>query len=205
MKKTIFNTAYQNDTANKVVVGLERISEAFKVLLWEHAKVAGLSPIQIQILLFIAHHKLDMCTVSYLAQEFNVTKPTISDAVKALLKKELIQKKTASTDSRSYAISLTQNGETLLLQIEDFALPIKNQLEHIDQAEVKQLYHTITKLIHGLNKSGILNIQRNCHSCAFYEKKGKGHYCNFLKQPLENHEIRLDCPEYESKPTGTTT
>ncbi|MEP0265791.1 MarR family winged helix-turn-helix transcriptional regulator [Dokdonia sp.] len=205
MKKTIFNTAYQNDTANKVVVGLERISEAFKVLLWEHAKVVGLSPIQIQILLFIAHHKLDMCTVSYLAQEFNITKPTISDAVKALLKKELIQKKTVSTDSRSYAIALTPKGKTLLLQIEDFALPIKDQLEHIDQAEVKQLYHTITKLIHGLNKSGILSIQRNCHSCIFYEKKAKSHYCNFLKQPLENHEIRLDCPEYESKPTGTAS
>jgi DNA-binding MarR family transcriptional regulator len=205
MKKTIFNTAYQNDTTHKVIVGLERISEAFKVLLWEHAKVVGLSPIQIQILLFIANHKIEMCTVSYLAQEFNITKPTVSDAVKILLKKELIQKKTVSTDSRSYAIALTKKGETLLLQIEDFALPIKHQLETIDQAEIKQLYHTITTLIHGLNKSGILSIQRNCHSCAFYEKKAKGHYCNFLKQPLENHEIRLDCPEYETQPTGTTS
>ena len=202
-KKTIFNTTYQNDTSNKVVVGLERISEAFKVLLWEHAKVVGLSPIQIQIILFVAHHKLDMCTVSYLAQEFNVTKPTISDAVKVLLKKELIQKKTVSTDNRSYAIALTQKGNALLPQIEDFALPIKNQLDHIDATEVKQLYYSITKLIHGLNKSGVLSIQRNCHSCAFYEKNAEGHYCNFLKHPLENHEIRLDCPEYEAKPTGT--
>ena len=203
MKKTIFNTAYQDDIANKVVVGLERISEAFKVLLWEHAKVVGLSPIQIQIVLFVAHHKLEMCTVSYLAQEFNITKPTVSDAVKALLKKELIQKKTASTDSRSYAIALTKKGNELLLQIENFALPVKHQLENIDEDEVKQLYHTITKLIYGLNKTGILSVQRNCHSCAFYEKKGKGHYCNYLKQPLEHHEIRLDCPEYEVKPTGT--
>ena len=205
MKKTIFNTAYQDDTANKVVVGLERISEAFKVLLWEHAKVVGLSPIQIQILLFVANHKSDMCTVSYLAQEFNVTKPTISDAVKVLLKKELIQKKTVSSDSRSYAIALTQKGKKILTQVEDFALPIKKQLDQVDQDEVRQLYSTITKLIHGLNTSGVLSIQRNCHSCAFYEKSTKGHYCNFLKKPLENHEIRLDCPEYEIKPTGTTS
>lgn len=202
MKKTIFNTEHQDDIANKVVVGLERISEAFKVLLWEHAKVVGLSPIQIQILLFVAHHKLEMCTVSYLAQEFNITKPTVSDAVKVLLKKEFIQKKTVSTDSRSYAIALTQTGTNVLLQIEDFALPIKHQLGTIDEGEVKQLFHTITKLIYGLNTSGILSVQRNCHSCAFYEKKSEGHYCHFLKKPLENHEIRLDCPEHEAKPTA---
>jgi len=38
-----------------------------------------------------------------------------------------------------------------------------------------------------------------------YEKNTKGHYCNFLKLPLENHEIRLDYPEYEIKPTGTSS
>ncbi len=203
MKKTIFNNAYQNDITNKVVVGLERISEAFKVLLWEHAKVVGLSPIQIQIILFIAHHKIDLCTVSYLAQEFNVTKPTISDAVRVLLKKELIEKKTASSDNRSYAIALTPIGEELLHKIEDFASPIKSQLLSIDPDEVKQIYHTITKLIYGLNKSGILNIQRNCYSCSFYEQNEGNHYCNYLKMPLKNHEIRIDCPEYEEKPTGT--
>ena len=204
MKKTIFNTEYQEDITHKVIVGLERISEAFKVLLWEHAKVVGLSPIQIQILLFVAHHKLEMCTVSYLAQEFNITKPTVSDAVKVLLKKELIQKKTVTSDSRSYAIALTTKGKEILVQVEDFAMPIKQQLEGIDSAEVQQLYYSITKLIHGLNKSGVLSVQRNCHSCTFYEKNKNGHYCNFLKKPLENHDLRLDCPEHELKPTGTT-
>ena len=203
MKKTIFNTEYQEDITHKVVVGLERISEAFKVLLWEHAKVVGLSPIQIQILLFVAHHKLEMCTVSYLAQEFNITKPTVSDAVKVLLKKELIQKKTVTSDSRSYAIALTKKGKEILAQVEDFATPIKQQLEGIDNAEVQQLYYTLTQLIHGLNKSGVLSVQRNCHSCTFYEKNKNGHYCNFLKKPLENHDLRLDCPEHELKPTGT--
>lgn len=203
MKKTIFNNTYQDDITNKVVVGLERISEAFKVLLWEHAKVVGLSPIQIQIVLFVAHHKIDLCTVSYLAQEFNVTKPTISDAVRVLLKKELIEKKTASSDNRSYAIALTLKGKELLHKIEDFAAPIKSQLLSIDPDEVKQIYHSITKLIYGLNRSGILNIQRNCYSCSFYEQNKGNHYCNYLNMPLENHEIRIDCPEYEEKPTGT--
>ena len=93
MKKSVFNTEFQQKSiTSKIVVGLERISEVFKVLLWEHAKVIGLSPIQIQILIFIAYHKQELCNVSHLAKEFNVTKPTVSDAIKVLDRKKFIVK-----------------------------------------------------------------------------------------------------------------
>ena len=48
----------------KLLIGLERISQAFKVLLWNKAKEYGLSPIQIQILIFVAHHKSEYNNVS---------------------------------------------------------------------------------------------------------------------------------------------
>lgn len=52
MSKSIFDPKNQiKDVSSKIVAGLERISEAFKVLLWEKAKALGLSPIQIQILI----------------------------------------------------------------------------------------------------------------------------------------------------------
>mgnify|MGYP001953763141 CR=1 FL=1 len=93
MSNNIFNPNHQEtNLSNKIIAGLERISEAFKVLLWQKAKTIGLSPIQIQILIFINYHKIEFCNVSHLAKEFNVTKPTISDAVKVLVNKELIEK-----------------------------------------------------------------------------------------------------------------
>ncbi|WP_234859068.1 MarR family transcriptional regulator [Aquimarina aquimarini] len=57
-------------------------------------------------MIFCAYHKENLCTVSYLAKEFNITKPTISDAVKVLEKKEMIFKNNTSSDHRSYYISL---------------------------------------------------------------------------------------------------
>ena len=40
---------------HKIVVALERIAEAFRVLLWQETKKTGLSPIQLQLLIkFIA-------------------------------------------------------------------------------------------------------------------------------------------------------
>ena len=59
---------------SKLLNALERLSETLKSLLWEQAKRYGVSPIQIQILLFVAEQPADLTGVSYLAREFNVTK-----------------------------------------------------------------------------------------------------------------------------------
>ena len=93
MPKSAFNPDQQNnDLASKTVAALERISQVYRLLLWDHAKDLGLSPIQIQLLIFVGHHKAALCNVSYLAKEFNVTKPTISDAVRVLFQKGTIEK-----------------------------------------------------------------------------------------------------------------
>ncbi|MEW4925697.1 MarR family transcriptional regulator [Algibacter sp. 2305UL17-15] len=200
MTKSIFNPNHQEtNVSSKIVAGLERISEAFKVLLWEKGKLLGLSPIQIQILIFIKYHKLEFCNVSHLAKEFNVTKPTISDAVKVLLKKELTEKVSSSSDSRSYAIQLSDSGKTIVLETENFAYPLHNQLNGIDNDDLDQTFKTLTTLIYKLNKIGVLTVQRTCYACKFYQKNGNQHFCNLLEKELQNSEIRIDCGEFEGK------
>ena len=198
MDKSIFNPDHQErDVSSKIIAGLERISEAFKVLLWDKAKLLGLSPIQIQILIFIAYHKNEICNVSHLAKEFNITKPTISDAIKVLDKKGLITKEYSSSDSRSYSISLSETGTETIGQIADFANPLKKQLNAVDNPELESLFGTLSKLIYQLNTSGILSVQRTCYGCKFYSKESNRDYCNLLNKELLNKDIRLDCPEFE--------
>lgn len=200
MSKSIFDISFQHkDINSKIVIGLERISEVFRTLLWEHAKTAGLSPIQIQIIIFIAYHKEDLCTVSHLAKEFNVTKPTISDAVKVLEKKEMIFKNKASTDNRSYYICLTPKGQKNVSEAENFADPIKKQLLNFDTEERESLLKTINTLIYQLNRSGILSVQRTCYACKFYEKNDNNHYCNFIQTELKDVDIRLDCTDFAER------
>ena len=198
MDKSIFNPDHQErDVSSKIIAGLERISEAFKVLLWDKAKLLGLSPIQIQILIFIAYHKNEICNVSHLAKEFNITKPTISDAIKVLDKKGLITKEYSSSDSRSYSISLSETGTETIGQISDFANPLKKQLNTVDNPKLESLFGTLSKLIYQLNTSGILSVQRTCYGCKFYSKESNRDYCNLLNKELLNKDIRLDCPEFE--------
>ncbi len=200
MNDSVFNPDKQEmDLSSKVVVGLERLSEVFKVLLWEKAKVVGLSPIQIQLLIFIANHKPELCNVSHLAREFNLTKPTISDAVKVLDKKGFIVKDHSSADSRSYTIYLSESGKQLIGELSAFTDPLYNQVDKLDKAELEGVFKTLSELIYKLNRAGVLQVQRTCFGCRFYEKQGDQAYCNLLKKDLLETDIRLDCPEFEEK------
>ncbi len=185
------------DLNNKVIVGLERISEVFKTMLWEKAKVHGISPIQIQTLLFIAHHKPALCNVSHLAKEFNVTKPTISDVIRVLDKKGLVEKDHSSADSRSYSLFVSAIGKELIKELESYSLPLQQELSLFGESELASLYATVSKLIFQLNRAGILSVQRTCFGCKFYSKQDSTHYCQLLQTNLVDEEIRLDCAEYQ--------
>ncbi|SHG84260.1 MarR family winged helix-turn-helix transcriptional regulator [Flagellimonas flava] len=197
---SVFDPKIQQDNlSSKIVAGLERVSQAFKVMLWEKAKEFGLSPIQIQILIFVAHHKSEFNNVSFLAQEFNVTKPTISDAVRVLDKKSLIIKDYSSSDNRSYTIVLSTLGQEMVAQTEDFANPMSNHVSGLSTEEQQDLFKTLGKLIYKLNQHGVLTVQRTCYACKYYQKTTANHYCHLLEKQLKHEDIRLDCVEFEEK------
>lgn len=195
---SVFNLKHQNiNLDSKIVAGLERLSQVFRVLLWEKAKLHGLSPIQIQLLIFIQHHSPDKSTISYLAQEFNVTKPTISDAVKVLEQKKMIKKLADEVDTRSYSIQLTAAGKNIVSDTEHFVNPITEIIAEIKQPEKLVLWENITKLITQLHQSGAISVQRTCHYCKHFSSKNKAPYCKLLEQKLLPQDIRIDCAEFE--------
>lgn len=197
-KDSAFNLSTQNNgIESKIVVALERISQAFRVLLWDEGKEAGLSPIQIQLLIFIRHHSEEKSKVSYLAKEFNLTKPTISDAVKSLEQKGLITKKTEPNDTRSYSIHLTSKGKSLAESSSHFAHEIQQPIDKLSNGDKENMLLNLLDIIRHLNNSGVISIQRMCYTCRFHTMKGQSHYCNLLQSKLNPKDIRVDCPEHE--------
>jgi DNA-binding MarR family transcriptional regulator len=195
--KSSFDLSHQNKKVeSKIVVALERISEAFRVLLWNESKENALSPIQIQLLIFLHFHSEEKCKVSYLAQEFNMTKATISDSVKLLLKKELIQKSDDPIDTRSYTIGLTNKGKQLAEKSSGFAFSIEKPLNRISAEQKEIMLSGLLKLIYELNKAGIITIQRMCFTCVNYENNNGQHYCKLLQSKLENVDLRIDCADH---------
>jgi DNA-binding MarR family transcriptional regulator len=189
---------------SKIIVALERISAAFRVLLWNESKDNSLSPIQIQILIFLLFHSEDKCKVSYLAQEFNMTKATISDSVKLLLQKGLIVKLDDPIDTRSYFIHLTKEGKETAEKSANFALAIESPLYALSDHQKEVMLTGLLKLIEELNKAGIISIQRMCLTCMFYQNRDGKHYCQLLQSELAATELRVDCPEHLPQSSTTT-
>lgn len=203
-KESTFNPEHQADnTASKVVAALERLSEAFRVLLWHEAKQHGLSPIQVQILTFLLHYPDKLKTVTHLASHFNMTKATISDAIKTLEFKELLKRKADAYDNRSHTLLLTKIGKGLAKKVEKFAHRMQETVNAITPEKQASLLEQLLDLIRDLNRALVITPQRMCFNCQFYEKKGKTqHYCHLIHSPLKAAELRLDCPEFESKEDG---
>lgn len=197
-KESIFNPEHQaSNTSSKVVAALERLSEAYRVLLWQEAKQHGISPIQVQILTFLLHFPEQTRTITYLAGYFNMTKATISDAIKTLESKQLISRKEDKHDKRSHSLQLTREGKSIARKVERFAEPIQNSVQAVMSIEKQgEFLEQLLDLIRHLNNELVITPQRMCFNCRFYEKKGKTHYCHLVKSTLKSGDLRVECPEF---------
>jgi DNA-binding MarR family transcriptional regulator len=199
MSLSVFDPSVQSQSVDaKIVVGLERVAEVFRILLWQQSRDTGLSPIQVQLLIFIAFHEPAKRRVGYLAKEFNLTKPTISDAVKVLVQKGFLERIDEPADSRSHSLKLTPAGQQVVEQTGGFATLLREIIGQLGEERKAVLYEGLFALIYQLQQRGVITIQRMCQTCAHYSYAGGGHYCGLLNIPLEANDLRLDCPEHQS-------
>ena len=197
--KSAFNLNYQNNNVDgRIVAALERISEVFRVLLWDESKAFSLTPIQVQILIFLHTHSKDKRKVSYLAEEFNLSKPTISDAVKALEEKSLITRKNNPDDSRSYHIELTKKGKEIAEKTSLFTVELVKPIEQLESNDKENLLLSLLRIIYHMTRTGVITIQRMCWTCEYYrsdQDQGQ-HFCKLLNKRLLVTDLRIDCPEH---------
>ncbi len=190
-------TEQEKKIESKIVVALERVSEAFRVLLWNESKEYALSPIQVQILIFLLFHTQEKCKVGYLADEFNMTKATISDSVKVLLQKKLVDKIQDEYDTRSFTIRLTLKGKEIAKKSSLFTGQFEKPLNQLTLSQKEVMLNGLLRLIYDLNRAGVITVQRMCFTCNHYQVTGSKQYCTLLQAPLQDKDLRVDCPEHE--------
>ena len=202
MDKSDFNLVHQNQSIeSKIIVSLERIAQAFRVLLWQESKEFSLTPIQVQVMIFLLYHSSEKRKVSYLAAEFNMTNATISDTVKTLEQKGLISREYEPQDTRSYIIHLTKKGKDIADKTSLFTKEIRTPVDSLHPDEKENLLLSLLNIIRHLNRSEVITIQRMCMTCTYYQssEKGQKHFCQLLNQQLHTTDLRVDCPEHEMK------
>lgn len=194
-----FDPVHQNANVNsKIIVSLEKVSEVFRVMLWDSGKEYGLSPIQIQLLLFVRYHQEeDLRKVAYMAREFNMTKATISDSLKTLEQKGLVRKKTDVEDARSVTVSLTAKGEKIASHVANFTGALDSALGHLSPKDREALLVTLMRLSRQLLEEEVLAVERMCFHCRNYKgNMNNTHYCEAFKKKLTVKTLRVDCPAH---------
>lgn len=194
-------------TEGKIVASLERISQAFRVLLWQESKKYSLTPLQLQILLFLYTQSEEKRKVSYLAGEFNVTKASMSETIKKLEQKGLIVKEDGSTDARSYIIHLAERGIEIAEDASGFAKEIYTPIAQLGRDEKKSLLLSLIKIIGHLNKREVVSVLRMCTTCSYYQPSVDENtdFCALLNQSFHHSEVRVDCQVHNLSDFPVTT
>ncbi len=199
-----FDPARQNEPPDldaKIVVALERLAGVFRYLQWQEAAPLGLSPLQLQLVVFLRFHPPGQSTVSYLARECGVSRGTVSDAVKSLEQKGFVSRHAEPVDLRSHHLRLTPAGAQLAERAGQFAAPLQGPVSSLPVRQRQGLYGSLLTVLHQLQRAGVIPLQRLCFSCRHYaqlpgRQPAGGHFCHLLNLPLEGPQLRIDCPEH---------
>src|SRR3546814_15902939 len=93
------------------MIGLSRIGMLLRSEGWRQAEATGLTPTQAQILAHLAAR--GPARIGMIATEIDVTQPTASDAVAALVREGYVEKLPDTDDARAARLHQTDSGERL--------------------------------------------------------------------------------------------
>jgi len=190
------------DQAAKIAASLERLGHIILTAMREAAHKVGLSPIQARILIHIGTHETSDSGMSALAAFFDVTVPTVSDAVNALVRKEVLVKQTSPEDARARILELTDKGRNVFRDLSSWSEPLEDALTGFSAREMEKTADSLLRLVSGLHARGRVGIARMCPFCTHYAQPTDGTrmaFCRLLAAPLSPADHRLDCPEFQVK------
>lgn len=186
----------------KIATALERLGQVQRSLLQQAATAHGLSPVQARLLDRLARPPQALHRPAALAAEFGVTRATVTDALAALARKQLISRAVAPRDRRQVHLEITAAGRALAHDLTGWDAHLKRQLAALPTDDQNALLSTLLGLIAGLQSAGVISTSRMCVTCRFFRPDAHPatpapHHCALLDMALAERELRIDCPDHE--------
>lgn len=185
----------------QIVAALEKLMQVQRILLWDVSKKEGLSPIQIQFLIYVGRYPEELCRVSSLAVEFDLTKATVSDAVSTLEDKGLLSKLREKEDKRSYVLRLTPKGKKLAERINGWQSALLRSISRFDAREKEPVMIFLMELIKSLFDDGVITVARMCIACENLKRRdgeGQPFQCRLTGRSIDAAGLTMGCEFYKS-------
>lgn len=186
--------------AARVGMALFRMAQAIKKMMQMESDRAGLSPVQIQALLFARHTREDVATVGHFARTIGATHVTAVKVVNGLIRKGLIEKKPSPHDQRITLLRLTPKGQDRVLALENWGNALEQTLQRVPEEVLNHLEIGLGAILSSLKQQGYLTISEPCRGCIhFRPNAGNGHephFCNMIQKFLTHESSLKECPEH---------
>ncbi|MFJ9458820.1 MarR family winged helix-turn-helix transcriptional regulator [Kitasatospora sp. NPDC101447] len=188
--------------SEQLLIGLTRLGQAVRLSTWHNAGPVRLTPLQADILLFLAGDRRPR-RQGEIVTALASTAPTVSDAVRALVGKELVDRQRDRADSRAVTLALTDAGRAEAERLAVVPPPLGEALAALDGDTVAAMLRGTTTMIRALQRHGAVPVSRTCVTCRFYrpdahpEDPHAPHHCDFVDAPFGDGQLRVDCPDHE--------
>jgi DNA-binding MarR family transcriptional regulator len=186
----------------RIATGLAKIGLALKHQSWQNAGGRGLSPTQAQILALLAGAP-EPQRPSALAERLAVSLPTVSESVRVLVEKKLVEKIPDAKDARATLLGLTASGRAEAKQAAGWPDFLASAAEALDDEEQEVFFTGLVKMIRTLQDRGQIPVSKMCVTCRYFrpnEHAGEAlpHHCAFVDAPLGARHLRLECPDHDA-------
>lgn len=187
----------------QLLIGLTRLGQAVRLTAWHNAGPANLTPLQADIVLFLAGDRRPRRQAEIVAALAS-TPPTVSDAVRALTGKDLVERHRDPIDSRAVTLTLTTIGQDEADRLTAIPAPLRAALDALDDQVVAAMLRGTTTMIKILQQHRAIPISRTCVTCRFYrpnahpDDPGGPHHCMFVDAAFADSELRIDCPDHQT-------
>jgi len=169
-KSTPIKLLPQNDPGleHKILIGLEQIGRAIALLQDHESRDQNLSDLQMNVIISLLepHHAR---TIGGMAEELNLTPPTISDAARVLRDKELISKTRDPKDERVVRLDLTARGKSTARRLKAKQNPLLKVITHLTEEEKTSLLSLLIKLTKLFQDKGLVSVARLCERCQYFQ------------------------------------
>lgn len=175
---------------------LERLCNLLRVEARAQGASAGLLPIQLEALHYLSQCNRYSDTPQAVTEFLGQTKGTVSQSLKVLESRELIQKKADTNDRRVVHLKVTDTGHRMLASVVP-ARFLTTAWAALPTDVQDRLSDDLRELLRAAQQANKGRSFAACKTCHFNEKDTSGWRCGLTAEPLSEIEIEQLCREHE--------
>jgi MarR family transcriptional regulator, organic hydroperoxide resistance regulator len=195
-------TRYYEPMNSDIFILIERIANMLRYESRNQGAQLGLLPVQQEALYYLSICNRYSDTLLAVTDYLGLTKGTVSQTLKVLETKGLIEKKKDSVDKRVTHLTATQAGLDYLAQTYP-SVQFREMVKGLSEQEHQLISSSLKTLLRHYQVSTGRKGFGVCQSCRYNQTTDTGFVCGLTQEPLGEQEIGLICREFVEKDKAT--